>query len=50
MKVTEAIIAELARQRVIKPMADLGFDPTAMARAAIAAADGVVIQFPSSVH
>ena len=47
MKVTEAIVAELQRQGVAEALADLGFDPTPVARAAIRAADGEVIAFPS---
>jgi hypothetical protein len=46
MKVTEAIVAELQRQGVAEALAELGFDPTPMARAAIRAADGEVIAFP----
>jgi hypothetical protein len=46
MKVTEAIVIELTRQGVAEALADLGFDPTALARAAIRAADGEVIRFP----
>ena len=37
---------ELDRQAVAEALADLGFDPTALARAAIRAADGDVIRFP----
>ncbi|UPK35183.1 hypothetical protein IVB18_45655 [Bradyrhizobium sp. 186] len=46
MKVVEAIVAELERQRVADAVADLGFDPMQMARAVIRAADGDVIPFP----
>ncbi|WP_396604868.1 hypothetical protein ACFLEY_22380 [Bradyrhizobium sp. YCK136] len=46
MKVTEAIVAELQRQGVAEAVADLGFDPTPMARAVIRAADGDVVPFP----
>ncbi|BAR61937.1 hypothetical protein NK6_8790 [Bradyrhizobium diazoefficiens] len=45
MKVTEAIVAELQRQGVAEAVADLGFDPTPMARAVIRAADGDVVPF-----
>ncbi len=45
MKVTEAIVAELERQRVADAVADLGFDPMEMARAVIRAADGDVVPF-----
>jgi hypothetical protein len=40
MKVTEAVVEELARQGVLEIMADKGFDPVEMARAVIKAADG----------
>jgi hypothetical protein len=50
MKVTEAIVFELTRQGVAEALADLGFDPTAVARAAIRAADGDVIRFPARGH
>ena len=43
MKVTEAIVRELDRQGVAEAVADLGFDPMAMARAVVRAADGDVI-------
>ena len=43
---TEAIVSELQRQGVAEALADLGFDPTPMARAAIRAADGEVVAFP----
>jgi hypothetical protein len=39
MKVTEAVVAELDRQGVAEAMADLGFNPTDMAKAVIKAAD-----------
>ena len=39
MKVTEAVVEELARQGVLEIMADEGFDPVEMARAVIKAAD-----------
>ena len=35
MKVTEAVVEELARQGVLEIMADEGFDPVEMARAVI---------------
>lgn len=51
MKVTEAIIRELDRQGVAGVLADLAFDPTALAKVAITAADGEVLQFrPSSTR
>jgi hypothetical protein len=43
MKVTEAIVAELDRQGVAENLAELDFDPMAMARVVIRAADGEVI-------
>jgi hypothetical protein len=46
MKVVDVIVAELERQGVAEAMADLGFDPLALAKAAIRAADGEVIIFP----
>jgi hypothetical protein len=46
LKVIDAIILELARQGVAEALADLGFDPTGLAKVAIRAADGDVIQFP----
>ncbi len=46
MNVTEAIVAELQRQGVADAMADLGFDPTQLAKVVIKAADGHVIPFP----
>jgi len=45
MKVIDAIVTELARQGVAEAVADLGFDPTALARVVIRAADGDVIPF-----
>ncbi|UGY12256.1 hypothetical protein HAP48_0026405 [Bradyrhizobium septentrionale] len=45
MKVTEAIVAELQRQGVAKAIANLRFDPLELARVAIRAADGNVVQF-----
>lgn len=46
MNVVEAIVAEMERQGVAGAVADLGFDPTPMAKAVIRAADGVVVPFP----
>lgn len=43
MKVTEAIVAELERQGVAEALSNLGFDPMAMAKVVIRAADGDVI-------
>jgi hypothetical protein len=43
MKVTEAAVAELERQGVAEAMANVGFDPTEMAKAVIKAADGDVV-------
>jgi hypothetical protein len=46
MKVVDEIVAELERQGVAEAMANLGFDPLALARAVIKASDGDVIAFP----
>ena len=43
MKVTEAVVEELARQGVLEIMADEGFDPDHMAMAVIQAADRDVV-------
>jgi hypothetical protein len=48
MKVVEAIIAELDRQGVAEALANLGFDPTALAVEILKAADGDVIPFPGA--
>ncbi len=45
MKVTEAIVAELARQGAAEAVADLGFNPLELARVVIRAADGYVVPF-----
>ena len=45
MKVTEAVVEELARQGVLEIVADYGFDPTEMAKAVIKAAYGDVVPF-----
>jgi hypothetical protein len=47
MRVVEATIAELDRQRVNEALANLGFDPMALAREVIKAADGDVVQIRS---
>jgi hypothetical protein len=47
MKVAEAAVEEFDRQGVAEAMANLGFDPMALARAVIKAADGDVIQISS---
>ena len=47
MNVIDALIAELDRQGLTEAMANLGFDCTALAKEAIKAADGDVIQFPA---
>jgi hypothetical protein len=44
-KVTDAVVAELERQGVAEVLANLGFNPTEMAKAVIKAADGDVIPF-----
>jgi hypothetical protein len=48
MKVAEAAVEEFARQGVAETLANLGFDPMALARAVIKAADGDVVQFPAA--
>lgn len=45
-KVMAAIVVEFARQRVANELAGLGFDLEALARVAMEAADGEVVQFP----
>jgi hypothetical protein len=44
-KVTDAVVAELERQGVAEVLANLGFDPTEMAKAVIKAADDGVVPF-----
>jgi hypothetical protein len=48
MKVVDVMVAELDRQGVAEALANLGFDPMALARAVIKAADGDVVQFPAA--
>jgi hypothetical protein len=43
MKVTDAVIEELDRQGVLEVLADEGFDPMALAKVVIKAADGDVV-------
>jgi hypothetical protein len=47
MKVVEVMVAELARQGVAETLADLDFDPMALAKVVIKAADGDVIDLNS---
>jgi hypothetical protein len=47
MKVVEVMVAELARQGVAETLADLDFDPMALAKVVIKAADGDVIDLSS---
>jgi hypothetical protein len=47
MKVVEVMVAELDRQGVAEALANLGFDPTSLAKAVIKAADGDVIDLSS---
>jgi hypothetical protein len=47
MNVAEAAVEEFDGQGVAEVMANLGFDPMALARALIKAADGDVVQFVS---
>jgi hypothetical protein len=46
MNVIDAMIAELDRRGLTEIMSNLGFDCSALAKAAIRAADGDVVQFP----
>jgi hypothetical protein len=46
MKVMDEMITELQRQGVAEVLANLGFDPRAMAEVVIKAADGDVVPFP----
>jgi hypothetical protein len=48
MKIVEAAAQEFERQGVAEVLANLNFDPMALARAVIKAADGDVVQFPGS--
>jgi hypothetical protein len=47
MKVVEVMVAEFARQGVVETLADLHFDPMALAKVVIKAADGDVIDLNS---
>jgi hypothetical protein len=47
MNVAEAAVAEFDRQGVAEALANLGFDPVALARVVIKAADGDVIDLSS---
>jgi hypothetical protein len=49
MNVVEAVVAELNRQGVLEAIADRGFEPLELAKAAIKAADGEVL-FPPRPH
>jgi hypothetical protein len=46
MRVIDQMTIELDRQGLAEAMADLGFDPTALAEVVIKAAHGDVIPFP----
>jgi hypothetical protein len=48
MKIVEAAVDEFERQGVAEALSNLNFDPMALARAVIKAADGDVVQFPGS--
>jgi hypothetical protein len=48
MKIAEAAVDEFDRQGVAEVLANLNFDPMALARVVIKAADGDVVQFPGS--
>jgi hypothetical protein len=45
-EVAEAAVAEFDRQGVAEVLSNLRFDPMALARAVIKAADGDVVRFP----
>jgi hypothetical protein len=47
MKVVEVVVAEFDRQGVAETLAGLNFDPMALAKVVIKAADGDVIDFNS---
>jgi hypothetical protein len=47
MKVVDAVVEELDRQGITEAMADLGFNPWALAEAVIKAADGEVTDLSS---
>jgi hypothetical protein len=46
MKIVEAAVEEFERQGVAEALSNLNFDPMALARAVVKAADGDVVQFP----
>jgi hypothetical protein len=46
MKVMDEMIKELQRQGVAEALANLGFNPRALAEVVIKAADGDVVAFP----
>jgi hypothetical protein len=46
IKIVDAAVQEFERQGVAEVLANLDFDPMALARAVIEAADGDVVQFP----
>ena len=46
MNVVDALVAELDRQGLTEALVNMGFDCTALAKAAINAADGDVVPFP----
>jgi hypothetical protein len=48
MKIAEVAVDEFDRQGVAEVLANLNFDPMALARVVIKAADGDVVQFPGS--
>ena len=47
MNVAQAAVEEFSRQGVAEVLSNLDFDPVALARAVIKAADGDVVQFPT---
>jgi hypothetical protein len=50
MKVVDEMIEELQRQGVAEVLANLQFDPIAMAEVLIKAADGNVVPFPGGLR
>jgi hypothetical protein len=46
IKIVDAAVQEFERQGVAEVLTNLDFDPMALARAVIKAADGDVVQFP----
>ena len=47
MKIADAAVEEFDRQGVAEVLSELNFDPMALSRAVIKAADGDVVQLPA---